>query len=387
MYPARIFKNLPSEIPCAQGFLEAAMSKYDLREMLLSGQAPKNIRLLMAQGAMPLPARETLELLVHLCGDDDDEISMQAIKTINGWDESEILNLLSLKDCPVVLMDFFTDANRSEHILQAIADNPSASGEVVARLAATASPVILDAILDNRRRILEYPAILDGIRRNPSASARIKGLVQEIETEFLGEKRKDYSIVSPGESEAGAEDSLAFQEDVLDLEAEIAALLASPPPDIDLSIEALPLDNDTDDANIASRIASMSPKEKIKYALFGTRELRAILIRDTNREVARAVLRSPKLRENEVEGIAAMRSISDDVLREIGNSREWLKNTMIVKNLVKNPKTPPMIAQRLLPRLHTRELMLMSRDRSIPDATRINAQRLLKQRTNKGGKG
>jgi len=356
------------------------MSEYNLREMLLSGNAPRNVRLLMAQGAMPLPAEETLELLVHLGRDEDEEISRQAIKTLDNWDESEILTLLGLKNCPAAILDFFADTRRPERFLQAIAANPSASGDIIARLASTVSTELLDAILDNRTRILEFPAILESIRDNPAANARILGLVQEIETEFLGEKRKGYSIKP--EAGAEAEDSSG----VMDFEAEIAELLSSPPPDSDLSLEGLLPDIDADDANIVARIASMPPKEKIKYALFGARELRAILIRDTNREVARAVLRSPKLNANEVEGISAMRSVSEDVLREIGNSREWLKNSIIVNNLVKNPKTPPMIAQRLMPRLHTRELTFMARDRSIPDATRNNAQRLLKQRATQGTK-
>ncbi|MCL2877400.1 MAG: hypothetical protein FWF13_01315 [Acidobacteria bacterium] len=360
------------------------MSEYDLREMLLSGRAPGNIRLLMAQGAIPLPAQETLELLVRLSRDDDEEISKCAVKTLEGWNESEILALLRLKECHAVILDFFADTRRSEHILQAIAANPSASGETIARLAADADSALLDAILDNRKRILEFPAILENIRRNPSANARILGLIQEIETEFLGEKRKDYSIDSAGEAEAGAENVLDVPQDILDFEAEIAMLLSSPPPEINLSLEGLPLESDVDDANIVVRIASMPAKEKIRYALFGTREIRAILIRDTNREVARAVLRSPKLKENEVEGISAMRSVSEDVLREIGTGREWLKNSIIVHNLLKNPKTPPMIAQRLMPRLRIQELVLMTRDRSLPDATRNNAQRLIKQRAARG---
>ena len=359
------------------------MNEYDLREMLLSGRAPRNIRLLMAQGAIPLPTQETLELLVRLGRDDDEEISQHAIKTLDGWNESEILALLRLKNCPADILDFFADTRRSERLLQAIAANPSTSGETIARMAAAADSGLIDAILDNRNRILEFPAILEIIRRNPSADARILGLIQEIETEFLGEKRKDYSIESAGEAEAGAENAPAVPQGILDFEAEIAMLLSSPPPDVDLSLEGLPLESD-DNSNIGSRVASMSAPEKIKYALFGTREVRAILIRDTNREVARAVLRSPKLKENEVEGITAMRSVSEDVLREIGSSREWLKNSIIVNNLVKNPKTPPMIAQRLMPRLRTQELMLMTRDRSIPDATRNNAQRLVKQRAAKG---
>ena len=355
------------------------MSDYDLREMLLSGRAPKNVRLLMAQGAMPLPAEETLELLALLCSDEDEEISRQAAKTLEGWDEPEIIALLRLKDCPAVILDYFAGSRRSESILHAIAANPSASGETIASMASAAPLPLLDAILDNRTRILEYPAILESIRRNPAANARVLGLVQEIETEFLGEKRKDYSI------ESGAEDAHAAAKSVLNFEDEIAMLLSSPPPpDIDLSLDGLPLEGDENDVNIGSRIASMTPKEKIKYALFGTREIRTILVRDTNREVARAVLRSPKLRDNEIEGISAMRSVSEDVLREIGNKREWLKNSIIVYNLVRNPKTPPSISQNLMSRLRTQDLTIMMRDRSIPDATRNNAQRLIKQRKAKG---
>lgn len=360
--------------------------EYDLREMLLSGRAPKNVRLLMAQGAMPLPTQETLELLAYLISDEDAEISEQARKTLEGWNDSEIIALLRAKDCPAIILDSFADIKHSEHILQAVIANPSTSGETIARLAATARLTLLEAILDNRTRILEFPAILESIRRNPSADVRILGLVKEIETEFLGEKRKDYSIEYTRETKTDEKEDAAVHQDALDFEDEIAAFLSSPPPEADLSLDGLSLEADSDDANISSRIAAMPPKDKIKYALFGTREIRAILVRDTNREVARAVLRSPKIRENEVEAIAAMRSVSDEVLREIGTSRDWLRNSIIVNNLVKNPKTPSMIAQRLMPRLRTQELMLMTRDRSLPDATRNSAQRMVKQRAAKGTK-
>ena len=359
------------------------MSDYDLREMLLSGRAPKNIRLLMAQGAMPLPVQETLELLVHLSRDDDDDISKQAVKTLDNWNESEVLALLRLRECPAVILDYFADIRRPEHFLYAVVANPSASGEAIARLASDASLALLEAILDNRIRIIEFPSILENIRRNPSAGARVIGLVQEIETEFLGEKRKDYSIDSAEEKEAVSADSRAVPQDAFDFEAEIAKLLVSPPPDMDLSLEGLASEGDSGDFNIAASISSMSVMEKIKYALFGTREVRTLLIRDTNREVTRAVLRSPKLTGNEVEAIAAMRGVSEDVLREIGNSRDWLKSSIIVNNLVKNPKTPPVIAQRLLPRLRPQELTLMARDRSLPEVTRNNVKRAIRQRLDK----
>jgi hypothetical protein len=78
-----------------------------------------------------------------------------------------------------------------------------------------------------------------------------------------------------------------------------------------------------------------------------------------------------------------MRSVAEDVLREIGNSKQWTKSYAVVQNLVKNPKTPPIISGRLLFRLRSQDLTQLTRDRSISDAIRHNATRLLRQRTSK----
>ena len=51
----------------------------------------------------------------------------------------------------------------------------------------------------------------------------------------------------------------------------------------------------------------------------GTREERSILVRDPNRLVSSAVLSSPKLTESEVEAIARMTNVSDEVLRIVGD--------------------------------------------------------------------
>jgi len=115
-------------------------------------------------------------------------------------------------------------------------------------------------------------------------------------------------------------------------------------------------------------------------ALMGSREARAVLVRDTNKEITRCVLQSPKLAINEVESFAAMRQVSDEVLRTIGNSKTWTKSYTVAHNLVRNPKTPPMISQRLLLRLLPKDLIMLSRDRGVPEAVRKGAERTVKQR-------
>ena len=79
---------------------------------------------------------------------------------------------------------------------------------------------------------------------------------------------------------------------------------------------------------------------KVKVALLGKREERGLLIRDSNRLVAVAVMCSPKLTESEGEIFSQLRSVPDEVLRLIGTSQIFTKNYRICLNLIKNPRLP-----------------------------------------------
>jgi hypothetical protein len=148
----------------------------------------------------------------------------------------------------------------------------------------------------------------------------------------------------------------------------------------DLELEGLPTDPEEREAAILNRISTMTVRQKIQLALMGTREARSILIRDTNKEVWRSVLLSPKLAAIEVEAFAAMRNVPEDALRLIGNSKTWTRSYAVTHNLVKNPKTPPTTSQRLLSHLHSKDLLMLSRDRGIPEAVKRSAERMIKQR-------
>jgi hypothetical protein len=342
------------------------MASGDLLQSLLSGTAPQNVRLFVARGAAPLPPKHMLEALVCLVSDEDPEISSLAAGTLKSWDEMEILQQLSSAACPVSVLRYFASADISSKILEAIIRNPAAPLESIELLAATVSTSLLKAILENRVRILEFPKILEKIKLNPATDPEVQRVIQEIETEFFGEKKRNYVIEAPDEDAGGCTESI-------ELDFEI--------PSGDLSLEGLPVDPKERQAAIGTRLATLSFREKLRYALFGTREIRAMLIRDSNKEVARMVLRSPKITDNEIEAIAAMRGVSDEILREIGNRKEWIRSYNVVQQLVKNPRTPPLIALRLMSRLRSQDLMLLSKDKSIPEAVRHNATRTLSQRS------
>jgi len=135
-----------------------------------------------------------------------------------------------------------------------------------------------------------------------------------------------------------------------------------------------PADGALETADVKA-LSSLSIMERIKLATRGTREQRAVLVRDPNRLVASAVLSSPKLTDSEVEQFAKMANVAEDVLRVIGTNRGWTKNYGVVAGLVRNPKTPLAISMNLLQRVNDKDVRLIALDRNIPEPLRLAARK------------
>ena len=138
-----------------------------------------------------------------------------------------------------------------------------------------------------------------------------------------------------------------------------------------------PEEEEEDSQSVMQRLAAMNVPERLKRATKGTREERTILIRDPNKMIAVAVLSSPKLTTSEVEAIARMAQVSDEILRIIALNRAWMKNYNVVWALTKNPKTPVALSLNLLPRLADKDLRTLSTDRNVPDVLRVTARKKL----------
>ena len=106
------------------------------------------------------------------------------------------------------------------------------------------------------------------------------------------------------------------------------------------------------------------------------RNLRQVLIRDSNPAVALSVLNNNAIPEGELEQIASNRSVLEDVLEDISRNPRWMRKYRVVRALVANPRTPVGLAVRLTARLSVRDLRSLSRDRNIAEAVRATALRL-----------
>ncbi|MFI5076451.1 MAG: hypothetical protein ACHQRO_03865 [Vicinamibacteria bacterium] len=124
---------------------------------------------------------------------------------------------------------------------------------------------------------------------------------------------------------------------------------------------------------------ALTVPQRLKMAMKGSREQRAVLVRDNNRMIAAAVLSSPKLAETEVEAFARMANVSEDVLRTISMNRSWMRRQAVATALVKNPKTPATISLFLLPRMQQRDVKNLAIDRNVPEALRLNAKKMMQR--------
>jgi hypothetical protein len=146
---------------------------------------------------------------------------------------------------------------------------------------------------------------------------------------------------------------------------ELAAIMAT---------EEEPADGQVRESTV-QKIAGLNVAQRMTLAMKGSREERAVLVRDPNKIVAVAVLSSPKLTETEVESIAKMANVSDEILRMIGFSRAWTKNYAVVHALVRNPKTPVALSMNFLARLSEKDLRNLSTNRNVPDVLRVSARK------------
>jgi hypothetical protein len=137
--------------------------------------------------------------------------------------------------------------------------------------------------------------------------------------------------------------------------------------------------------SITQQLAKMGFSERLKAAVKGSREMRAVLIRDPNKLISSTVLSSPKLTEQEVEAFSRMANVGEDVLRIIASNRAWVKNYSVVVGLTKNPKTPLGLSLNMMNRLNDRDLQMLSIDRNVPEPLRVAARKKLL--AGSGGRG
>jgi hypothetical protein len=134
-----------------------------------------------------------------------------------------------------------------------------------------------------------------------------------------------------------------------------------------------------------TEILTMKVGEKLKLALKGNKEARSILIRDPNRLIHRFVLQNPRISDEEVLAIARNRNLDQELLRKIGEHKNWPRNSLVRLALVTNPKTPLATALPLVNQLAERDLRVIAKSKNVSATIVTQVRRLLFNREKKLG--
>lgn len=131
---------------------------------------------------------------------------------------------------------------------------------------------------------------------------------------------------------------------------------------------------------ILQKVQNLTVSERRLLAMRGGREVRSILLKDTNKQIVLAALANPKITESEVEIFAHSRSIPDDALRAITKNRDWMKSYGVLLAVITNPKTPAGIAIPLLSSLKLKDLATIEKNKNVAEALRTGAKKLVQSR-------
>src|SRR6202171_3726012 len=400
-------------------------------DLIRNSQVPSHLMQSAPRGALAVTPEETIEILVYLALNHK-LFGEQARLTLAGWDEkASVAAAADPKTSAEVLAYFVSPKNLRPPLVPALAENPSVKEEALDELAVSGSRPVVEGLLTSTR-VMSSPHLLQALQSNanlrptelaeigkrlaaweasPAAAAAaaeveapdevIEGTVikflEENAAELAAEKDKPFQPIGmsldDAEGEAAAEVGPQVAAATGGASADAAAgkpaaAAAGKPAASAAAIKAKKqpvagVEERRD--SVLQKIAKLDIRGRITLAMRGSKEDRSILIRDSTKLVAIAVLESPKVSDGEVEKFALQKNVLEAVLRAIPLKRRFAKNYNIMRNLVQNPRTPLDLSLGLMKNLLIHDLKNLSGNKEVSDTIRKLALRMFKQKLEKKG--
>jgi hypothetical protein len=355
----------------------------DAARKVLTGVGP--IKLMAAKGLAPLARPADVATVLYALSFDGDAVVKTAAEKTAGELPDKILGpALADTTLDPRVLDFFAGRVTTRPVLlESILLNRVTADETVAALVPRLGEKEIELVSQNEQRLLRLPAIIGAMYMNPKArmstvdravelavrnNLTVPGIPhwEDVVQAVLGTKGAPSTVDVDAVFKAVAEVAIGDKPE---------AAVVLPPADPD---EAAKL---AEEEKKDLRIDQLSIPGKIRLATLGNAFARSQLIRDSNRQVSMAAIRSPGVSDNEAVKYSSNRSLSDDVIRYISQQGEWTKLYQIKMNLVNNPKTPLQVAMRFLPFLRDKDLKLLAKSKGIASALSAQAKKLVAAKT------
>ena len=383
----------------------------------LGPDAPKKVKAAIAAGLVPVPPEVQLGICYVLATDADPQVAASAQKTLTDMPAKTIVAAVGPSTHPKVL-EFLADRKTDPVLYARLATMKTINDRTALILARRADENLSEMMANNQERLLMTPQVFVELYSNPSCPDvlidRMRGFLQlqgELPPVPLQRPVKAVRVKAPEPARPlvtdGLDDEAAAALEA-ELEREIAAAAArleggdqlesflrdaAPPGDFefdfrdemsefswDVLMESdTPLDEQAR-LTLEQYIASLSIGKKIKLAYKGNGEARKILVRDRNKLVASAVIKSGRCTENEIVMYAGNRNLDREVIRLIANGSEFTRKYPVRLALTNNAKCPPAIAMTFMKQLVKRDLAMLTRNHNVPAALSKQAKIFYRQK-------
>jgi len=369
----------PNACPITPEFLPPNMIKH------VDPKAPVPLRMMAAKALVPLSPSDMLSVLFMLSYDPDQGVRDQVAKTAATLQDRTAASGFRDEEVHAPVLGYFLrQYAQNDTYAEMLILNGNTPDDAVAAVAENCSKRTAETIGQNQLRILRHDPIIRALARNPNADGALidgvcdfavrSGMTLEDVPQMVAARVRLFgpqaAAAPPPQQGPSAEDIMA-EFSMPDADGETAESESSTPMDEGKKL------------SLSRRIMSMNVSEKIKLATKGNKEARGILMRDSNKLVSVAVIRSPRITDGEVLGLAQSKTCIDDVLRVIYNKREWLRKYAIKLALVKNPKVPQGVSMRLMTTLHEHDVKGLSKDKNVPGTVQLLAKKQLEKKVPK----
>jgi hypothetical protein len=335
-------------------------------------------KMMAARGLMPLGPRDLVTALYQLALDPDAKVAEAAKGTSATLPENILGAALGEALDPRVLHFFAVQVVDRRALIERVLLNRSTHDDTLIHLAGCLPEAEVELLASNQERLLRCPPIIEALYFNKQARmSTVERLLElAVRNNISLNQIPEFRDIAAAILGAAAKPAAAQQQAAIEDEA-FRAALADEGPVGDMEIEA-PLEED--DERVVS-ISKLSLVKKIRLAHVGSAGMRALLVRDTNKQVAMAAIRSPAVTDQEAARYAADRALGEEIIRFIANKKEWMRAYNLKVNLVNNPKCPLSSAMHLLPHLREVDLRALTRSKNVPSTITKAAKEAIRKKS------
>jgi hypothetical protein len=373
-------------------------------QKILDPAGPAPLKQMAAKGVVPGLRPGEIVTVIALLAQGEGPTAATATETLGKLPKPLIAGALAGELHPWVLdrltLTYANDFNFIGQFLQ----HRSLANETVAELAGVANEGVAELIATNEERLLANPKIIEKLYLNKSTrmstADRIIELAVRNKIELTGIPAfREAAAAIAKELVAEATEERTFDDDQFDELHNIAATTQLAPDEDTHVVDEAGKEQVTQKAKALNGIwAEMRPPGKIRLLQLGVDSfkrdnpdfegtldaaaVRMLGVRDPNPLVAVAAVKSPSITESEIQRIAGMRNVSEDVLRIIAMNRDYTRSYAIKYALVANPRTPFAFASQWVTHLRESDLRNVAKSKDVAGAV-ANAARNQLQRKGK----